>query len=218
MSKPKILYFDLETSPLQAWVWGCGKQYVGPHQLVEGYTEHDVICMSYCWNDGRPAQVIDWGLHKQDSKPIIEKFDYLIQYADICIGKNNFRFDNHFINLLRHRHGLPGNSAWTKYSDDLERLLRRQFGKAFPSHKLDYLAETYLGAGKIKMGLEDWTEIIQNKSKPHFTKMLEYAKKDIEDTRKLYNLFLPHIEPKLNYSAATNTVVCKTCGSKDIKL
>ena len=40
---PKILFYDIETSPLKAWVWGLGKQVLRHHQLVDGYKKYGII-------------------------------------------------------------------------------------------------------------------------------------------------------------------------------
>ena len=54
MKKPKILYFDIETTPLKAYIWRPGDQFVGQNQLVEGSELTDIICIGYCWdNNGR---------------------------------------------------------------------------------------------------------------------------------------------------------------------
>ena len=47
-NKPKILYFDIETSPCVAYVWGCGKQFVGSKQLKK---ERKIISIGYLFND-----------------------------------------------------------------------------------------------------------------------------------------------------------------------
>ena len=31
---PQILVFDIETTPMTAYVWGCFKQYINPSQLI----------------------------------------------------------------------------------------------------------------------------------------------------------------------------------------
>lgn len=217
--KPKILYYDLETSPLQAWIWGCGKQFIGHKQLVKGYQRWGIICATYCWNDNKPAQVIDWGYEEQNTSKVIEEFDKIIKQADWTIGKNSDRFDTKMINSARMFAGLPGMPEWTKYKDDLEVMMRRYF--RLPSQSLDYISGQLGFGGKIKMEFQDWIDICEkNKDgETKFKKMLKYGKKDVEDTRALWNKLSEHFEPKFNMATFTNeALICKyaDCGSANI--
>ena len=124
-NRAKILYYDIETTPLQAWVWGCGEQYVGHKNLVRAHSRHGIICVTYCWNDGKPAKSIDWGYEEQDTGRVIEEFDKIIKTADFTIGKNSDRFDTKMLNANRMLAGLPGIPQWTKYTDDLEKQMRK---------------------------------------------------------------------------------------------
>lgn len=216
MKKPKILFFDIETTPLQAWVWGCGKQFVSHKQLVSGHSRHGIICITYCWNDGKPAKSIDWGYNKQDTASVVRKFDKIIAQADHVIGKNSDRFDIKMINAARMFSDLPGNPAWSKYTDDLEKQMRRYF--RLPSQSLDYISGQLGLGGKIKMEFQDWIDIVERNDRTKFTKMIEYGKKDVEDTRILWYKLSEHFEPKLNMSTFKDTLCCKheDCGSENL--
>ena len=119
MNKAKILFWDIETKPLQAWVWSPGKQYVGHKQLVKSYSQYGIICITYCWNDGGAVKSIDWGYEEQDTAKVVAEFDEIIKQADFTIGKNSDRFDVPMVNACRMFAGLPGLPEWVKYTDDL---------------------------------------------------------------------------------------------------
>ena len=218
---PKILFYDIETSPLKAYVWGLGKQVVRHPQLDKAYSQYGIICVTYCWNDGKPAKCIDWDYKKQDSKAVIKEFDKIIRQADFTIGKNNKRFDEKMINAVRMFSNLPGLPEWVRYSDDLEQQMRRYF--RLPSQSLDYISDQLGLGGKIKMEFQDWIDIVeQNKNGlKAFKKMCKYGIKDVEDTRTIWNKLITHFDPKFNHGAFLHgnwTSACKYCGSTDIRI
>lgn len=220
MSKPKILYYDIETSPLKAWVWGCGKQFVGHKQLDKNHSMWGIICVTYCWNDGKPAKAIDWGYHEQDTGRVVAEFDEIIKQADWSIGKNSDRFDTKMINANRMLSGLPGLPQWTKYKDDLEVQMRRYF--RLPSQSLDYISGQLGYGGKIKMEFQDWIDIVEkNKDgEKKLEKMIKYGKKDVVDTRALWERLQEHFEPRFNRATFDDKrLACRhqDCGSENLK-
>ncbi len=217
--KPKILFYDIETKPLQAWIWSPGKQYVGHKQLVSQHSRYGIICITYCWNDGKPAKAIVWDYETQDTGPVVAEFDEIIKQADWTIGKNSDRFDTKMINAARMFAGLPGMPEWTKYKDDLEVQMRRYF--RLPSQSLDYISDQLGYGGKIKMEMQDWIDIVEKNEngQKKLNKMVKYGKKDVEDTRALWNQLSEHFDPKFNMAAFVNDDVCKhaDCGSNNIR-
>lgn len=220
MEKPRILFYDCETSPLQAWVWGTGEQYIRHQQLIRGYQRWGIICITYCWNDGEPAKSIDWGYEEQDTKKVVAEFDEIVKQADHLIGKNSDRFDVKMINACRMFAGLPGMPEWMLSKDDLEKQMRRYF--RLPSQSLDYISGQLGLGGKIKMELQDWINICEKNGEglQSFNRMIEYGKKDTEDTRALWNRLVEHFDPKFNMNAYIEgtTGRCKhaDCGSVNI--
>ena len=212
-NKPRVLFFDIESAPLKAWVWQTGKQYINHKQLVDGHTQYGIICVTYCWNDGRPAQAIDWGFEEQSTKNVIEQFDEVIKQADHLIGKNNNRFDNKMINAARMLNGLPGMPKWVQHTDDLEVHMRKHF--RIPSQSLDYISNQLGLGGKIKMEMQDWIDIVERNSNGQkaLNKMLKYGKKDVVDTRSLWYKLTEHFTPKFDEGLGS----CKECGSFDRK-
>lgn len=215
---PKILFFDLETSPLKAYIWQLGKQVVRHGQLDKSCSQYGIICCTYCWNDGKPAKALDWGYEEQDTKKVIKEFDEIIKSADIVIGKNNNRFDNKMLNACRMFAGLPGYPEWIKYTDDLERQMRKYF--RLPSYALDYVSGQFGLGGKIKMEFQDWIDIVEKteNGEKSFKKMIKYGKKDVEDTRALWNYMSSHFETKINVARYNDIEMgCRHCGSTNLK-
>ncbi len=216
----KILFYDIETTYLEARIWRCGEQVVRHDQLKKNRDSYDVICITYCYNDGKPAQVLDWGYEEQESKGMLAHFDSLIREADVVIGKNSDRFDNKHLNMHRMFNQQPGMADWTKYTDDLEKQFRKHFGQALPSQSLDYISGKLGLGGKIKMEFSDWVDIVEKtKNGPKaFAKMLKYGKKDVEDTRAIWNFASAHLTPKFSRKETSQLSghVCMHCNGHNL--
>ena len=207
MTKPNILYFDIETTPMRVWTFRLGDQYIQHGQIVDG-DNIDIICITYCWDTG-PAYALQWDSN-QNSKKMIEAFDKIVKEADIVIGQNSDNFDVKHINTQRMLHGLPPFPQWADATDDTLKQLRKNF--KFPSNKLDYISSVLGYGGKVKMELRDWIAIVQDKCPKALAKMVKYGKKDVLDTRKVFHRLKPYITPKLNMSAFNETLCCRNCG------
>ena len=217
IKKPKILFYDLETSPLLAYIWRCGEQFVGHSQLQKDHSQYGIICASYCWNDGEPAKTINWGYNEQSTAKVVEQFDKIIKQADMAIGKNSDRFDVKMLNAARMFSGLPGMPEWSKYTDDLEKQMRKHF--KLPSQSLDYISAQLGYGGKTKMEMQDWIDIVErNKNgRAKLKKMCGYCEKDVEDTRTIWNHCEEHFTPRFNMGTYLQKVdVCIRCGSDRI--
>lgn len=245
--KPTVLFYDIETTPLQSYHWQLGKQVIRHGQLVAGHSRWDIICITYCYNDGKPAKVLRYDKHG-GTRGMIEKFDALIRAADITIGKNSDRFDTKMINTSRMFEGLPGIPEWTMYTDDLEKQMRKHF--RLPSMSLDYISDELGLGGKVKMVMEDWIAItvyrkiqglipniptkelnkvclymygkklsvIKKEGKEALEKMCYYGGKDVEDTRDLWYYLEQHFTPKFNMSTYVGVdKACTKCGSLNIR-
>ena len=58
INKPKVLVYDIETSPVLAWVWRCGDQVVRHGQLHSDLDETKIICITYRWMHERKAKAL----------------------------------------------------------------------------------------------------------------------------------------------------------------
>lgn len=217
-NQPKILYYDIETTPLLAYIWRTGKQVVRHSQLAEQRNEYRIICICYCWNDSKAPKALIWDHRKQDCTAIVKEFDALIKQADVVIGKNSNSFDNRHLNAQRMLTGGTPMPDWVRYTDDLERQMRKYF--YLPSFSLDYISKILGLGGKLKMELQDWIDIVEDRKGERGTKalkkMVRYGKKDIADTRALWEYLEGHFETRFNHATFLMDKVCVTCGSCNI--
>lgn len=213
---PKILFWDIETSPFQIWTFRIGnKMSAGHHQIVKG-TSTDIICIAYSWDHEDQVHILDWGYDKQDSKEMIKKFDSVINQADIVIAQNGDRFDVRHINTQRLLHNLPPMPDWTKYTDDLLKQVKKFF--YLPSYRLDYMSALFGCGGKQDMDFDDWINIVEKNTDgfASFEKMKHYCMKDVADLKEIWNKVKHHVKPRLNIATLNGGRCCTSCGSTDI--
>ena len=58
--EPKILTYDIESTPLLAWIWRLGKQVVRHDQLHDDWAQYNIICIGYKWMHEREVHVLQW--------------------------------------------------------------------------------------------------------------------------------------------------------------
>lgn len=218
---PPILVYDIETTPLRAWVWRLGKQVVTHKHLDTEYDFYNIICITTRWIGGpdhMKAVDLVWDQNTQNCAAIVEEFTFMCDKAALVVGKNSARFDDKHIRAQRLLRGMPGRPDLVEKMDDLEKWLRREFN--LPSYALDYVSKQFNLGGKHKMELEDWVDIVTNgpKALQKLKKMVRYGNKDTLDTAKLIMYVITHVRSK--YSAYLNGDVsvlkCKHCGSTNV--
>jgi len=155
IKKPNILWFDIETLPLKCFFWQPGTQYVGHKNMLPSHDMWGLICIQYAVNDG-PVKVLRYDKHG-GTKGMIQAFDKLVLESDYIVGKNSDRFDVKMLSAMRMMLELPAVTGWEKYTEDLERHMRRMF--RLPSQSLDYISKKLGVGGKVGMEMSDWINI-----------------------------------------------------------
>jgi DNA polymerase elongation subunit (family B)/predicted RNA-binding Zn-ribbon protein involved in translation (DUF1610 family) len=209
--KLKILFFDVETCPVLAWIWRTGYKLSISHDQIKKGQRFNIICICWKWYKEKEVFSLDWGIHKQNSTKMIQAFTKEIEKADVVVAHNGDRFDIKQINtqrLLNHQAPI----AWPTSEDTLKQV-KKYF--AFPSYKLDYLAKVLGSTGKDQMCFQDWIDIVEGKKEPALAKMIKYCKKDVILLEKVFKSVEPFAKPKLNAGVAMGTgrYACPRCGS-----
>lgn len=213
----KILFWDIETSPILAWIWRPGYKINVDHSQVKAGETTDIICICYKWAHENKIHSLDWGINKQDSSKMLDKFSKVLEEADIIVAHNGDRFDIKHVNTQRLLNNQPP-LKWPNSEDTLKQL-KKHFN--FPSFRLDYLAKTLVGAGKDKMCFQDWIDIKENKKQKALDKMIKYCKKDVLRLQQIFDKVSPYMEVKVSRAAikgVSNHGHCPHCASDDIQL
>ena len=156
--KIKIAVFDIET-PLSKWDSFSGyNQYLSIKQLDPAYKFFDVISIHWIDSEERKVKHLHWGFKGESTEEMCAQFDAVIKYYQdrgfVIWGKNNNRFDNKKMNLMRVLHNNEPMPEWTQYVEDLESHMRANFGPI--SQKLDHWSDILGFGGKNDMELSDW--------------------------------------------------------------
>lgn len=212
--KPKILFADIETSPVRANIFRTGKQVISHSQIAKG-DSFGIICIAWKWLGEKTVHCVDWGVQAQNTEKVVKAFGKVVEEADIVIGHNWDKFDKRQINAQRMITGLePIN--WPA-SEDTLKAMRKHF--YLTSFKLDYVAKLLFEEGKTPMTLTDWEEIKYYKNKKALDKMVKYCKKDVILLEKVWKKIQNHIEPKVHRGLLINgdRDACSNCGSKSVQ-
>ena len=204
---PRTLLIDVETSPIQAWVWGLWDQNVGLNQIIE---PTHILCFAYKWLDEDRV-----GFHSTqhpDSIMVGKAWD-LLDEADVVLHFNGRRFDIPHLNREFLEDGLTPPSPYKQI--DLLEVSRKVF--QFPSNKLAYITEALGLEGKVKNeGFELWTKCMAGDPKA-WKRMEKYNRRDVALLKDLYELLQPWVPSHPSWAAFTGEHVCPKCGSTDLK-
>lgn len=210
---PRILIFDIETSPNISYTWGKWQQ-----NVIDFIEEWRILCISWKW-DGEAAvhycgQDSFAGYYRKNPKcdlKVVEKLHSLFDEADIIIAHNGDKFDRKKANGRFLLHNMEPPSPY-KTVDTLK-VARRQF--ALNSNKLTDLGKALgLGQKVSHSGFDLWKGCMDGDPKK-WAEMARYAKQDVRLLSKVYKRMLPWIENHPNYNLffASGDPVCPNCGS-----
>lgn len=204
----KILLLDIETAPNLAYVWGLFKETINIDQIANsGY----VLCWSAKWLGERNVHFSS--LQHTSSRAMLAKVHRLLNQADAVVHYNGKAFDIPTLNKEFVTHHMKPPSPYKQV--DLLQVVRAEF--AFPSKKLDYVAQT-LGLGKKirHPGFQMWVRCMR-KDPLAWRAMEAYNRRDVAILEKLYNRLLPWIRVHPNHGTFVNDTVCPNCGEKALQ-
>jgi DNA polymerase III epsilon subunit-like protein/ribosomal protein L37AE/L43A len=212
-SLPKILIFDIETAPMQAFVWKRYKENISLDQTI---SESYMLCWSAKWLYeeevmGDCLTAVEAG--SEDDYRIVKSLYDLINQADIIVAYNGKNFDIPYMNQRFLFYDFPPYAP-VQVVDPYEtaKMVFR-----FSSNKMDNVA-TQLGLqNKIKTDFDLWKGCIYGEEEC-LNEMLEYNKQDVVVLEEIYCKILPWIKNHPNISNYFDDKHrCTRCGSEDIK-
>lgn len=208
---PRVLFFDIETAPINAYVWGTWDQTVGSNQIIE-----DWFVLSYAAKFMGDDRV--FYLDQRFSNPITDDLQllcgihHLLSEADIVIGHNSDKFDLKKLNTRFLKYGLVPLGHYQKV--DTLKIARKFF--ALTSNKLSFIAD-FLGCSQKKSehskfpGFSMWSECLKGNLEA-FEEMELYNKQDVIVLEEVFNKLSPW-DSTLNFQAFYQKPTC-SCGSQ----
>lgn len=228
VSKPprtgqRVLYFDIETSPNIADVWGMWDQNIGLTQLRESSR---IIGFGYKWRSGKPAKWISEYDPKtgelSQQHQMLQAAHELYDQADIVVTYNGDKFDHKRLNTAWVSAGITPPSP--SKSLDLFKVVSRNF--QFPSKKLAYVADRLIGDTKIQNGGHQlWRDCLdpgvdKKKRRAAWDLMARYCMQDVDLLEPLHTVLEPWLQDSQSFGligAPKTAPHCRKCGSSEVR-
>ena len=212
-TEAKILLLDIETAPLEAYIWSLWTKYVGPSLLK---CEWFILTWAAKWlgDDTVYSRKLtsSEALREDDERIMRDLWDFLDE-ADIIIAHNGERFD---VPKINSRFLLNKMSPPSSYKQiDTLRVARKEFG--FTHNSLDSLAKLFGIEGKNKTTMELWIDC-KHGSDDALEEMEEYDIQDVIVLEKVYFKMRPYIKghPNLDLYIDSESPVCPQCGEDSL--
>lgn len=207
----RVLYLDIETTPLQVYTWGLFDQTVGIGQIIK---PTQMLSFAAKWRGERRKMFYSQWSEGQDG--MVEAAHELLDKADVLVHYNGNRFDEPHLRREMLTAGLAPPSPYR--SLDLCNVVKRQF--KFPSNKLAYVTSALGLNTKLDTGGFDlWIQCLAGDAKAR-KRMEKYNIQDVVILEELHDRILPYIQNHPHYglySENPGSRVCSRCGSAKLQ-
>lgn len=214
----RILFWDIETAPMIAAVWGLYNQNIQHESILQDWY---MICAAWEFLDGggiHTTSLLDdpkrFADDVADDEHVVRAMHNVLSNADVLVAHNGDNFDLKKFNARALDHGLPPLPPIATV--DTLKVARQNF--KISSNRLDYLG-TFLGVGnKISTPKGLWIRSLRGDPKA-IEEMVVYNKGDIDLLKAVYFKLLPYMRTHPNRNLFTNEGsdhVCPKCGSGNL--
>lgn len=213
---PKILVYDCETAPIQAYVWGLWNNDVGLSMVKSDW---HLLAWSAKWL-GDPASKTMYMDQRgakdiEDDRKILKGIWKLLNEADVVITQNGKYFDEKKLNARFFIWGMkPPSQA---HHIDTKQIAKKKFG--FTSNKLEYMTEKVntkyrkLTTKRKFTGFELWKECMAG-NLAAWKDMERYNRYDVLSLEELYLKMEPW-DNSTHWGTYYSDKQC-SCGNEDI--
>ncbi len=214
---PKIIVYDLETSPMVTYNFERFDQNIGLEQIKEDWT---ILAWGAKWlGDPKSKAIYRDTRNKKDvrdDKDIVKELIELLEQADICITHNGDKFDIKRLNARALLHGLPPYKH--PASTDTYKESKKVF--SLTSHSLDYAsANVNTKYKKLKHeefpGLSLWKEVLKGNKKA-WRVMQKYCLHDVFATEEYFTKIQGWIKTQNLSCYFDDAAIRCRCGSSNI--
>lgn len=208
MTEPRIVFLDIETSPMETLVWSLREPHIGTNQVIK---PPRVICMAWKWK-GEPVQFdAEWLSGK---RTFVRQVWKVLDEADVIVHYNGRSFDVPHLNREFLEIGLKPPAPYAQL--DLYRTIRSVFN--FPSNRLEYVVGKLTENEKIKTDMDLWKGV-RAKDGRACAQMKKYNERDVEVLEDLYARMLPWIKQHPNVALYQDSegLTCSVCSSPKLE-
>lgn len=212
---PKVLVFDIETAPLQAFVFqkSVWKANVGNDQVI---SEWFMLAWSAKWlydETVMSKRLTGEEARTENDYRIVEDLYKLFNEADIIVAHNGDSFDIPNMNTRFIVHGMKPPTPYQTI--DTKLVAKKQFG--FTHNSLNALGKLFGFDPKIDVDFELWRRCVAGKEDA-LREMEVYNIGDVVLLEKVYLKLRPWIKghPNIGLYSLSDGTVCSNCGSSHI--
>lgn len=210
-----ILLFDIETTPIEARVWGAWNQNISIKQIQRDW---HLLSWSAKWLNApeilgdvlTPSEI-----KKASDKRITASLHRLFDIADIIIAHNGNQFDFRRMNQRFLFNNLMPPAPYQKI--DTKIIAKKVFG--FTHNKLDYIARKLDLPVKMDTEFDLWNKCMAGDQQA-LDYMLEYNKKDVLILEEVYHRLKgwgKSLIPNINIYDSVRQCSVAGCGCTDLK-
>ena len=210
----KILFVDIETAPILAYVWGTGKQFVSHKMVLQPTT---MLSWAAKWQGSNKIYYQDVSKQKnlRDDKKLVAGLKEKLDQADVVVWHNGDYFDKRKTNARIAVNRLQPTINYRTI--DTLKIAYKHF--AFDNNKLVFLAKL-LGVDHQKYehsefaGEDLWIQCLAG-NKAAWRSMRKYNPLDVLVLEDVYNRLIPH-DNSINFNVYSDSLlnVC-SCGSTE---
>lgn len=173
----KLLYLDIETTPMLSYHYGTKKLFISAQQIKEHPKVSSVVLM---WEYNRQPISYKWDAKNIDDTELLKEIVPILNKADLIIMQNGDRFDVPVLQDRLCQLKLPALKNIITF--DTLKASRRSFMRAH--HSLDSRSIRYGLGGKLP---RDWDRIIAiaEGDEKALKEDLLYNAKDVTDMRSI---------------------------------
>lgn len=214
----KILLFDIETSPMLAYIWSLWDE---TRSMEKVENDWYVMAWSAKWLGDKktivkalPDYPATYKKNKEDDSALLKELWNLLDEADVVIGHNSIKFDHKKVNSRFLVHDIAPPSPYKQI--DTLREAKAHF--CFSSNRLNDLGIA-LGVGKKVNtgGFELWRKCLDG-NKKSWALMKKYNKQDVDLLERVYLKLRPYMKnhPNISLDNIGNDPTCPACGSTNL--
>lgn len=203
---PRILLWDLETSPNLVTTWSLRIDgYLDPDNIVQ---ERTILCAGWKWLHEKSVHSISIKPSSPgNDRAIVAKMAKLIDSADAIVTHNGIQFDMPWLRTRAIKHGIALPPS-TPHLDTKVMAARHCY---FNSNKLNYLGKFLELGEKIPTQFSLWKKVMAGQPRA-IADMAKYCRQDVRLLEAVYLKLRPYVEAKLNHSLWI-AGGCPTCGT-----
>jgi hypothetical protein len=208
---PRLLTFDIETSPHRCFSFGLHNTTISPDMVIQ---PSRILCWAAKWFD--ESKVISAAEWEADGPGgMLEKLWQLLDEAHIVAGYNSNGFDIKHVNRAFIEYGFSPPSPYQTV--DLIKTVRGRF--KFPSNRLGQIGKSLdIGAKLDTGGWKLWEAVLAGDEKAQ-RKFLRYCRQDVKLTEDLLRVLGPWIRGLPHHGLwSGDMAACYACGSTRMAL